>query len=219
MTLHLTIVNKAYSSWSLRPWLLMRQFEIPFEETVVPLRQSDTLARLLAVSPTGKVPALRDGDVHVWESLALLEYLAESFPQMAIWPRERAARALARSISSEMHAGFTALRQECPTNFRRVPRAPRTALSADAKANIARIEALFADSRVRFGADGPFLMGKFCAADAMYAPVVNRLYAYDIKVSAATKAYMDAVRALPAWQAWHQDAAAEPWVIEDYERV
>ena len=217
MTLHLTIVNKAYSSWSLRPWLLMRQFGIAFEETVIPMRQSDTSAGLLAVSPTGKVPVLRHGDVHVWESLAIIEYLADCFPHLPIWPRESVVRAFARSISCEMHAGFMALRQECPTNFRRQPRAPRSALSEDARANIARIEAIFAESRSRFGAEGPFLMGQFGAADAMFAPVINRFYAYDIKVSAATKAYMDSVRALPAWQQWHADGAAEPWVIEAYE--
>lgn len=219
MTLHLTTVNKAYSSWSLRLWLLMREFGIAFEETVVPMRQSDTSARLLAVSPTGKVPVLRHGDVHVWESLAIIEYLAECFPHLPIWPRETVARAFARSISSEMHAGFMALRQECPTNFRRKPRAPRAGLSDDARANIARIEAIFAESRSRFGAEGLFLMGKFSAADAMYSPVINRLYAYDIKVSDTTKAYMDAMRTLPAWQQWHAEGAAEPWVIEDYETV
>ena len=217
--MHLTIVNKAYSSWSMRPWILMRHFAIAFDETVVQMRQKDTLEKLLAVSPTGKVPALQDGDIHIWESLAIIEYLAEVFPHLAIWPQAKAARAHARAISSEMHAGFMALRQECSTNFRRAPRPPRKELSADARANIARIEALIAGCRQRFGADGAFLFGEFCAADAMYAPVVNRLYAYDIKVSPTTKAYMDAMRALPAWQDWHKDGAAEPWVIEDYEAL
>ncbi|MBV1707591.1 MAG: glutathione S-transferase family protein [Hyphomicrobiales bacterium] len=215
--MHLTIANKAYSSWSLRPWILMRHFAIPFDETVVRLRQSDTAARLLAVSPAGKAPVLQDGDIYVWESLAIMEYLAESLPHLAIWPRDKAARAHARALACEMHAGFMALRQACPTNFRRAPGAPRQAIGAEALANVARIEALIAGSRQRYGAAGAFLFGEFCAADAMYAPVVNRLYAYDLKVNATTRAYMAAMQALPAWQAWHKDAAAEPWVIEDYE--
>lgn len=217
MVLKLTIANKAYSSWSLRPWLLLAHFKIPFEEEVVFMRQPNTRERMLKVSPTGKVPSLKDGSLHVWESLAILEYIAEAYPQKAIWPRLKAARAHARSLSSEMHAGFVALRSECPTNFRRKPHPPKTPLSAAALADVARIEAAFAQARAKYGKAGPFLFGKFSAADAMFAPVINRLYAYDIKVNPATKAYMDAVMALPAWIAWHKDGAEETQVIADYE--
>ena len=209
MTLRLFIGNKAYSSWSLRPWLLMRQFAIPFDETVIPMYRPETRAAMLAVSPNGKVPALHDGDLVVSESIAIVEYLAERFPDRAVWPRDRAARALARAVSAEMHAGFVKLRQACPTNFRRPPRA--VPISPEVRADVDRIEALWADARARFGQGGPFLFGAFSAADAMYAPVVNRLHAYAVPVGPETRAYMEAVMALPAWRDWIAGGAAEPW--------
>jgi glutathione S-transferase len=222
MTLRLVIANKAYSSWSQRPWMAMRHFGIPFEETVIAMGRPETRAQMLAFAPTGKCPALVDGDVVVWESLAILEYLAESFPDLPLWPRDKAARALARALSSEMHAGFMALRSHCPTQFRRPVR--KIALTPEVEADVARIEAAWADARARFGGDaknnsGPFLLGAFCAADAMFAPVVNRLHTYDIPVSAPTRAYMDAMRALPAWKAWEAGAQEEPWQIAHYDKI
>jgi glutathione S-transferase len=217
MTLRLVIANKAYSSWSLRPWIAMKHFAIPFEETVVPLRRAETRAEILKFSPTGKCPALVDGGIVVWESLAIVEYLAESFPDLALWPRDRRARALARSLSHEMHGGFQALRNHCPTQFLRPVK--KIALTEEVESDVARIEAAWAGARAAHGAGGPFLFGEFSAADAMYAPVVNRFHTYDVPVSAATRAYMDAIMALPAWKAWIAGAEAEPWRIGDYDHV
>ena len=217
MTFHLYIANKAYSSWSLRPWLLLSAFGIPFDETVIPMYRPDTKAAMLAVSPNGKMPALHDGAVVVSESLAIVEFIAEGAPDLAIWPRDRAARALARAISSEMHAGFMRLRQNCPTNFRRAPKP--IPIDDGVRADVDRIEAIWADARARFGDGGPFLFGAFSAADAMYAPVVNRLHAYAIPVSPASRAYMDAVMALPSWRAWIAGAEAEPWHHAGYDDI
>ena len=217
MSLKLIIANKAYSSWSLRPWILLAHFHIPFEEVVIPMDRPDTRARMLGHSPTGKVPALRDGAVEVWESLAIVEYIAEKYPQKAIWPKAKTARAHARSLSAEMHAGFPALRQHCPTQFRRPVRG--IALNPEVEADVARIEAAWAGARERFGKAGPFLFGRFSAADAMFAPVVNRLHIYDIPVGRATRAYMSAMMALPAWNAWIKDAEAETWRMEKYEKI
>jgi glutathione S-transferase len=217
MALKLVVANKAYSSWSLRPWILLAHFKIPFEDVVIPMDQPETRASMLEHAPTGKCPSLHDGKISVWESLAIVEYVAELYPEKPIWPRGKAARAHARSLASEMHAGFTALRQACPTNFRRKPKA--IPLSDEVRADVARMEEAWADSRERFGKAGPFLFGRFSAADAMFAPVVNRFHAYDIPVGGMTRAYMDAMMALPAWKAWIADAEAEPWRIERYEAV
>jgi len=217
MPLTLIIANKAYSSWSLRPWILLTHFRIPFEEVVIPMDQPDTRANMLKYAPTAKCPSLHDGRIAIWESLAIIEYVAEAFPEKAIWPRGKAARAEARSLASEMHAGFAALRQLCPTNFRRTPKA--VALTDEAKADAARIEAAWARAREAFGKTGAFLFGGFSAADAMFAPVVNRLHVYDVPVAKTTRAYMEALMALPAWQAWIAGAEAEPWRIERYEAV
>ena len=215
--LKLVIANKAYSSWSLRAWILLAHFKIPFEEVVIPLDRPETRALILEHSPSGKVPALLDGAITVWESLAIVEYVAETHPEKAIWPRGKAARAHARSLASEMHAGFPTLRRDCPTQFRRPVR--RIALTEAAEADAARVEAAWAHARENFGNAGPFLFGRFSAADAMYAPVVNRFHIYDVPVSRATRAYMDATMALPAWKAWVADAEAEPWRIERYDAV
>jgi glutathione S-transferase len=217
MTLKLVVANKAYSSWSLRPWILLAHFKIPFEEVVIPMDQPETRATMLKYAPTGKCPSLHDGRISVWESLAIIEYIAEMFPERAIWPRAKAARALARSLAAEMHAGFSALRQACPANFRRKPKP--IALSDEVRADVARVEAAWAHARETLGGAGPFLFGRFSAADAMFAPVVNRLHAYDVPVAKTTRAYMEAMMALPAWKAWIADAEAEPWRIERYEAV
>ena len=209
MALTLVLANKAYSSWSLRPWLLLTQMKIPFEEIVIPMAQPDTRAKMLAFAPTGKCPALVDGKIRVWESLAIIEYIAETYPLKPIWPKGKAARALARSLTSEMHAGFGALRNHCPTIFRGAI-TPK-ALTPDVEKDVARIEEAWRTTRAIYGKNGAFLFGRFCAADAMFAPVVNRFYKYAIPVSADAKAYMAAMMALPGWKLWCEQAANEPW--------
>jgi glutathione S-transferase len=211
MGLRLIIGNKNYSSWSFRPWLAMKVAGIAFEETLISLEASDFKSRVTALGGAGRVPTLIDGDTCVWESLAILEYLAEKFPAAALWPRDPSARAHARAIASEMHAGFGALRRQLPMNIRR-PVIPR-ALDTDAAGDVARIDAIWSESRSRFGASGPFLYGTFGAADAMYAPVVWRFRTYAVEVSAAAQAYMRALMALPAWIEWREAARHEPWVL------
>jgi glutathione S-transferase len=215
MPVKLIIGNKAYSSWSLRPWILLAGFHVPFEEVVVRLYEEDTRKRVLKYSPTGKLPALIDGDITVWDSLAIIDYVAETNPKKAIWPRDKAARAHARSLRAEMHAGFTALRNHCPTNFRRAPK--KRDLTPDVVADVARIEKAWAHARKTFGANGPYLFGEFSAADAMFAPVVNRFQVYEIPVGRATRAYMKTMLDHPAYRAWLDDAAKEPWRNEAYE--
>ena len=215
MPLKLIIGNKNYSSWSFRPWIAMKVAGIPFEDEVISLDAPDFKPRLKAVSGTGKVPTLIDGDIKVWESLAILEYLAEKFPAARLWPADPAARALARAVSSEMHAGFVPLRKACPMNMWRPP--ARRTVEPDVKVNIARIDAMWTDCRQRFGQSGPFLFGGFGAADAMYAPIVARFHTYAIDVTAASRAYMDAVMALPAWTEWRSAALKEPWVLAEDE--
>ncbi|MBL8590922.1 MAG: glutathione S-transferase family protein [Methylobacteriaceae bacterium] len=215
--LKLIIANKAYSSWSVRPWLALAQLGIPFEEVVIPLDLPTTRKAILKHSPSGRCPALVDGDLTVWDSLAMLEYVAEKYPKKAIWPKTRAARAMARSLCAEMHAGFQSLRRECPMNLRRPVRA--IALSDEAKADAARIEAMWAGARKAHGKGGPFLFGRFCAADAYFAPVVNRLHVYDVAVSKASRAYMDAVMATSAFRALVDDAMKEKWFIDHYEAI
>ena len=219
MTLKLVIGNKNYSSWSMRPWLAMRANNIAFEEIFVPL-YTDNKAdkdRLLSFSPAGKVPTLIDGDITVWDSLAIIEYLAERFPDKRLWPEDPHERAHARSIAAEMHSGFLPLRGECGMNLHRPIGA--IALSADARANAARIEELWLDCRERYGKRGPFLFGAFSAADAMFAPVVHRFRTYAIEVAPKAKAYMEAMMALPAFAEWTRDGLAETLVIAKFETV
>src|SRR2546430_7261617 len=165
MGLKLIIGNKNYSSWSLRPWIAMKVEGLAFDEEVISLSATDFKARLSKVSGTGKVPALLDGDVHVWESLAILEYVAEKYPHARLWPADPAPRALARAIAAEMHAGFAPLRRHLPMNMWR-PEMPRE-LTADVESNVRRIEAIWADCRARYGAGGALLFGNFRAPDAM----------------------------------------------------
>jgi len=211
MPLKLIIGNKNYSSWSFRPWIAMKVAGIAFEETVISLDAADFKERVGAVSGTGKVPVLIDGDVRVWESLAIQEYLAEKFPSSGLWPAEVTARAHARAVASEMHAGFLPLRRHLPMNMWRP--AIKRDLTPEAAANVQRIEEIWNDCRARFAQGGPFLFGRFGAADAMYAPVVARLHTYAVAVGAGTRAYMDAVMALPAWREWHDAAVKESWVL------
>jgi glutathione S-transferase len=219
----LIIANKIHSSWSMRPWLLLTQFGIPFEEVLIPFGPTfddpEWKRQVKAHNPSGKVPALVDGEggnaVQVWESLSIMEYVADLRPDLAIWPKDRAARALARSISSEMHAGFSALRNACPVNLgkRHAPkdRGPKVA------ADVARITAIWNDCRATFGAGGPFLFGAFTAADAMYAPVCTRLRSYSISVDPVSEAYCDAIYTLPAFVQWREAALKEPWIVPEDE--
>jgi glutathione S-transferase len=216
----LVIGNKAYSSWSLRPWLAMKVLGLDFEEIVIPMNQPNTRAEMLAHSPTGLVPTLVDGDVTVFETIAILEYLNDAYAKGALWPQERAARAHARSVAAEMHGGFAAFRRDCPFNIRRAVKKHQP--SPEGMKAAERIDAIWQDCRARFGMSqerggGPFLFGAFTAADAMYAPVVNRFHIYDVPRSAPAQAYMDAVMAMPAWAEWARGAAAETWVIASSE--
>jgi glutathione S-transferase len=215
MTLKLIIGNKNYSSWSMRPWIAMKVAGIPFEEKVISLNAPDFKAVVGPFSGAGKVPVLIDDDVRVWESLAILEYLAEKFSQLGLWPTDGAARARARTVATEMHAGFLPLRRLLPMNMRR-PVIKRE-LTPEAAVNVRRIETMWSDCRAHFGKDGPFLFGRYGAADAMYAPVVSRLHTYAVDVSPGSRAYMDAVMALPAWREWYVAGIKEPWVLPEDE--
>ena len=178
MALTLVIGNKNYSSWSLRPWIAMKVAELAFDEVVIPLYEPGSREAILKYSPAGKVPVLIDGERHVWELLAILEYLAEKFPGARLWPADAGARAHARVVATEMHGGFQALRKACPMNLWLPPKA--RAQADDVMENVRRIDALWSDCRARLGSGGPFLFGAFGTADAMYAPVVSRLHTYGL---------------------------------------
>jgi glutathione S-transferase len=219
MTLKLVIGNKNYSSWSMRPWLAMRASNIAFDEVLIPLYTDDKAdkERILGFTRSGKVPALIDGDITVWDSLSIIEYAAERFPEARLWPEDRVLRAHARSISAEMHSGFLPLRNECGMNLHRPIRA--VALSADARANVARIEQIWIECRERHSRLGPFLFGKFSAADAMFAPVVHRFRTYAIEVAPQAQAYMDTMMVQPAFAEWTKAGLAETLLIERFEAV
>jgi glutathione S-transferase len=218
MTLKLVIGNKNYSSWSMRPWLALRANDIAFDEIFIPLYTGDAdKKRILDFTRSGKVPALIDGDITVWDSLAIIEYPAERFPEKHLWPLDRADRAHARSISAEMHSGFAAIRNECGMNLHRPVGAIE--LSADARANIARIQQIWIECRERFKASGPFLFGAFGAADAMFAPVVHRFRTYAIEVEPGARDYMATMMALPAFQEWTRAGLAETIIIDRFETV
>jgi len=208
----LLIGNKNYSSWSLRPWLLLSHLEIPFEEEKLSFNDPAFKAKVGRHSPVGKVPVLVDGDVAIWDSLAIVEYVAETFPERGVWPADRSARARARSICAEMHAGFSALRNGLPMNCElRLTGVP---FEVQVQRDIARIVASWSDCRSRFGAGGPFLFGAFSAADAYYAPVVRRFLGFDVKLPAVAGAYVATIDALPAMRAWMAAALAEKEFVE-----
>jgi glutathione S-transferase len=212
----LVIGNKNYSSWSLRPWLLMKVKGIAFDEIRIPLYQQQSKAAILAHSPSGKVPALQDGGVSVWESLAICEYIAERWPQKGCWPQDAAARANARSISAEMHAGFALLRSELPMNCRRAP-APAPSHADGLAQQIERVDHIWSSCREAAPAGG-FLFGDFGIADAMFAPVVIRFTIYRIEVSRLARQYMDSMLALPQLAEWIAAARAETEVLAQFER-
>lgn len=216
MALTLVIGNKNYSSWSMRPWMALKGAGIPFDEIVIPLYTGDAdKQRILNVTRSGKVPALIDGDITVWDSLAIIEYVAERYPDARLWPQDVAARAHARSISAEMHSGFMPLRNECGMNIHRPIRSK--SLSDDAKANIARIQQIWTECRARYGGQGPYLFGAFTGADAMFAPVVHRFRTYAIDVTPPVRDYMDAMLADAAFREWTDAALAETLMIERFE--
>lgn len=211
----LVIGNKAYSSWSLRPWLLLRQAGIGFDEIRLSLYEDGAKQKILQYSATGRVPVLKDGDLTIWDSLAICEYLAEEYPEKRLWPPETAARAHARSISAEMHSGFSNLRSQMPMNVRR--EIPGRAKTPEVLAEVARIETIWNDCRGRHGARGPFLFGAFSIADAMYAPVVSRLRTYGVTIAGEAGEYAASILALPAMQEWIAGAHAETEINPQYE--
>ncbi len=218
MALKLVIGNKNYSSWSMRPWLALRASNIAFDEVFIPLYTGEAdKQRILSFTHSGKVPALIDGDVTIWDSLAIIEYAAERFPEIQLWPEDRASRAHARSISAEMHSGFAALRNECGMNLHRPVGA--IALSAEARADIARIQQIWIECRERYGKMGPYLLGPFSGADAMFAPVVHRFRIYAIEAAPEVRDYMDTMMSLPAFQEWTRAGLAETLVIDKFETV
>lgn len=209
----LLIANRNYSSWSLRAWLVPAHFGIPFEEELLLLNGDGWKENLRARSPSGRVPVLIDGDLVIHETVAIIEYLAESFPEHAVWPRAKVDRALARSAASEMHAGFGALRRLAPMNLRA---SYPERVDADAVADdLARIDQLWSECLRRSG--GPYLFGAFSAADAMFAPVATRIRTYALAVSDMGTRYVEAIYALPAFQRWHAEAVREPWIVDEDE--
>ena len=215
MVLRLIIGNKNYSSWSLRPWLAMTALGIPFEEELVPLDAPDFKERIRARSPAGMVPVLLDGEAVVCESSAIIEHLAERFPQKGVWPSDPVARAHARSLATEMHNGFGALRSVAPMNLWRPVEA--RSFPQEALQDVRRITRRWGEARARFGSGGDFLFGAFCAADAMYAPVATRLRTYAMEVDPVAAAYVEAIHAQPAFVAWKEAALKETGALAEDE--
>jgi glutathione S-transferase len=209
----LIFANKNYSSWSLRPWLVLKHFNIPFDEEQVLLNGEGWQENIRKKSPTGKVPVLVDGDVVVPETIAIIEYLNDKYPAKGIWPSNRVERALARAAAAEMHGGFTALRNEAPMNLKasHPGKVDLDLVAGDLK----RLERLWGDLISRSG--GPYLFGRFTAADAMFAPVATRIRTYELPVTDLAMEYVEAIYALPAFQEWLAEAIKEPWTVEQDE--
>lgn len=211
--MRLLIGNKNYSSWSLRPWLVLTHFAIPFDEEFVNLGAPDYKSVLASRSPSGRVPVLFDGDLILNETIAIIEYLADCFPNKPIWPLDVKSRALARAAAAEIHAGFADLRNRAPMNLR--ADYPGRVDYDTIKSDMRRLEVLWGELMARSG--GPYLFGEFSAADAMYAPVAARLRTYDIPVAKLTGEYVEAIFDLPAFKQWRKAALDEPWRIEEDE--
>lgn len=208
----LVIGNKNWSSWSLRPWLAMRRAGLAFEEINIRLRRPDSKAEILKHSPSGLVPTLIDGDLVIWDSLSILEYLAEQHPDQQLWPAERDGRARARSVAAEMHSGFAPLRQHCPMEV--LARSPMAEVPDDVAANVRRIVAIWRDCRTQFGSDGPFLFSRFSVADAMYAPVAARFRTYlpdlgPFGDDGTAQGYVETIFAMPEMAAWEEGARTQ----------
>jgi len=205
----LVVGNRSYSSWSLRGFLAARLAGLAFDEVLVRLSEPASKAELLKHSPAGKVPVLKHGARVIWDSLAIIEYLAEIRPEAGLWPADPDARAHARAISAEMHSGFSALRAAMPMNLRKS--LPGKGRGRDVAEDIERIGAIWADCRATYGAGGPFLFGRFCAADVMYTPVATRFRTYAVELDEPCQAYVDAVLGRPDFLEWHDAALEEPW--------
>jgi len=211
--LTLYIGNKNYSSWSLRGWLVVKESGLAFDEVLIPLDELNTRTELLRLSPSGRVPALKHGDLAVWDSLAIGEYLAELCPEKQLWPADPANRAVARSMAAEMHSGFAALRDHLPMNIR--SSFPNRGVTPEVQADINRITSLWREQRRKMAEDvGPFLFGHFTVTDAMFAPVVSRFRTYRIDLDELCQSYADAVWAMPAYREWQEAAKHEPMIIE-----
>lgn len=206
--LTLAVASKNYSSWSLRAYLALAHTGQPFREELISLDEPSTAANIAQYSPSGRVPALRHGTLFIWDSLAICEYLAETFPEARLWPQEREARAVARSVVAEMHSGFSNLRQNMTMDLR--ARKPGQGRAPGVAEDITRIQALWNDCRARFGQGGPFLFGHFTIADAFYAPVVTRFVTYGVELDAVSQAYRDSILELPALKTWTEAALKEP---------
>ncbi|SCA55456.1 Glutathione S-transferase domain protein [Candidatus Terasakiella magnetica] len=207
--------NRNYSSWSLRPWLVMKHLGLDFDEIVVPLFEGDFKEELLKHSPSGKVPVLKFKDQEIWDSLAICEYLNEENPDAGLWPVETEARAIARSVSYEMHSGFFNIRNDMPMNIRRT--IDGFSPSSLCQEDINRIIEIWTSCRQRFGQSGPFLFGQFSIADAMFAPVVSRFNSYRIPIKGVAADYMHAILTLSSMEEWTESACGEEWVIEAVE--
>jgi glutathione S-transferase len=214
----IVVANKSYSSWSMRGWLAVRIAGVAYDEVVIPLREANTRTEILRYSPSAKLPALVDGDVTVWESLAIIEYLADKHPHAPLWPKDLAARAHARAIAAEMHGGFVPLRRALPMNLRR--KIPAPFLDDAVQGDINRIQAIWRETRRRFGSAlgvGPFLFGGFSAADAMFAPVATRFDTYGIATEEHAGTYVAAILAQPFVAEWIAAAHQERWMISEFE--
>lgn len=205
MDMTLVVGSKTFSSWSLRPWLVLKQANIPFTEVLIALNQVATREQIKKYSPSGRVPVLVHGDVRIWDSLAIAEYLHELFPDKDLWPKNQAERALARSVSAEMHSGFAAMRQQLSMNVTK--RFPTPDLTDDTQRDLKRVFDIWNECLNRSG--GPFLFGSFTIADAMYAPVTTRLTTYSIPLTGAIEKYVQHMAALPAMQEWVRGAMGE----------
>lgn len=217
MALTLVIGDKTYSSWSMRPWLALKAAGLAFAERLIRLDQPDTAARIAEASPAGKVPILIEDGLVIHESIAILERIAELAPGAGLWPDDPAARSVARAVSAEMHAGFQPLRAYATFNLKRENQPRATPIPDAVQADIARICAVWADCRARFGAGGPFLFGRFGVADCMYAPVAGRFATYGLPRDPIADAYIAAVVAHPAYADWKAGALAEDWIVSKYE--
>jgi len=215
MALTLIIGNKNYSSWSLRPWVFLKVHGIAFNEVRIPLYRKDSKSKILSYSPAGKVPVLLDGDIKVWDSLAILEYFAERFPETQGWPEDAADRALARSLAAEMHTGFSALRSHCGMNCRRTP--ATKPLPDAVYADIERIGQIWQECRSLHSNKGPWLFGRFTIVDAMFAPVALRFYSYQLATNPEAQAYINTVLEHPAIKAWIDAGKLETEIIPEFE--
>jgi glutathione S-transferase len=209
----LVIGNKNYSSWSLRPYMMLAMAGIAFDEKLIHFGDPAFTKAVRKISGAARVPILLHNGNTIWDSLAIIEYLAETYPKKLVWPKNKKARSLARSAAAEMHSSFGAIRNACPMNLRRPVKLPPGGVSEAVQADVARIESLWAQCRKAHGKDGPFLFGKFTAADAMYTPVVARLQTFAIPVKPDTRRYMDAIMKTAAFQTWKTAGLKETWIV------